>query len=155
VPLNVAAELDGFASVLVHHPRLAERQGLGTLAEMMARDKGYAAHHGWGATLDLVLSQHPGYAARHHLTALIASPAASQPTTAPQAGTTAALAPSATASAAPSSAFATTIMDATTASGSATTQTLASSPPAQLVVTVAPQSFAVDVGGVLDVAIQP
>jgi hypothetical protein len=155
VPLNVAgAELDGLASALVHHPRHAERHGLGTLAEMLVRDKAYATRHGWGATLDLVLSQHPGYAARHHLTALIASPAASQPTT-PQAGTTAQPAPSATSSTTPVSTPAMTTSDPTTPSGLAATQTLASSPPAQSVVTVAPQSFAVDVGGALDVTIQP
>src|SRR6185437_9388739 len=77
-PLNLTgAEHDLIAEQIVHRPRLAARQGLGTLAAMMARHRGYAAHHGWGATLDLVLSQHPRYAARHHLGALMTSTAGS------------------------------------------------------------------------------
>ena len=70
-------DLDAFASQLAEHPGLAAEQGLGALSLSLRRDAAYAAGHGWGGTLVMVLAEHPAYAARHHLTSLIAPPAAS------------------------------------------------------------------------------
>ena len=159
---NVArADLDVnvFATQLVHHPLMAERQGLGALAAMMDQHAGYAARHGWGATLDLVLTQHPAYAARHDLTALMASPATASPGTTSSTVTT--LATPTAAATDPASTTTTTSSPAVTnsvSSASAGGSTVAppiTSPSSPSPVSVTAQSFSVAVGGVLGVTIQP
>ena len=158
---NVArADLDVnvFATQLVHHPLMAERKGLSALAAMMDQHAGYAARHGWGATLDLVLTQHPAYAARHDLTALMASPATSSPGATSSTVTTLAT-PTA---AATDPAFTTTTsspaVTSSVSSASAGGSTVAppiTTPSSPSPVSVAAQSFSIAVGGVLDVTIQP
>ena len=66
-------DLDAFARGLVEHPQAAARRGLGSLATMLDQHAGYAARHGWGACLAMVLARHPRYAARHHLKAMLRS----------------------------------------------------------------------------------
>ena len=144
---NVArADLDVnvFATQLVHHPLMAERQGLGALAAMMDQHAGYAARHGWGATFDLVLSQHPAYAARHDLTALMATTTVTTLAT----PTAAATDPASTTTTSP----AVTDPVSTTSSGSSPVAPPITSPSP---VSVAAQSFTVAVGGVLDATVQP
>ena len=145
---NVArADLDVnvFATQLVHHPLMAERQGLGALAAMMDQHAGYAARHGWGATFDLVLSQHPAYAARHDLTALMATTTVTTLAT----PTAAATDPASTTT---TSSPAVTDPVSTTSSGSSPVAPPITSPSP---VSVAAQSFSVAVGGVLDATVQP
>ena len=144
------ADLDVFATQLVHHPLMAERQGLGALATMMDQHAGYAARHGWGATFDLVLSQHPAYAARHDLTALMATPSATTSTMTTLATPTAAATDPA--STTTTSSPAVTDPVSTTSSGSSPVAPPITSPSP---VSVAAQSFSVAVGGVLDATVQP
>ena len=151
---NVArADLDVnvFATQLVHHPLMAERQGLGALAAMMDQHAGYAARHGWGATLDLVLTQHPAYAARHDLTALMASPATTTVTTLAT-PTAAATDPASTTTT--SSPAVTNSVSSASAGGSTVAQPI-TTPSSPSPVSVAAQSFSVAVGGVLDATVQP
>ena len=144
---NVArADLDVnvFATQLVHHPLMAERQGLGALAAMMDQHAGYAARHGWGATFDLVLSQHPAYAARHDLTALMATTTVTTLAT----PTAAATDPASTTTSSPA---VTDPVSSASAGGSTVASPITSPSP----VSVAAQSFTVAVGGVLDATVQP
>ena len=66
------ADADAFARGLARHPRLAGDLGLGGLALALRQHAGYAARHGWGATLTHELDTHPRYAAAHHLTSFAA-----------------------------------------------------------------------------------
>lgn len=74
-------DLDAFAQHLVSDHRTAARLGLTILARELKQHSAYAAQHGWGGALVLVLEQHPAYTAHHHLGSLLSPPRTSQRTT--------------------------------------------------------------------------
>jgi hypothetical protein len=87
--LESGADADSFARNLVQHPRLANDLGLGGLSLALRQHAGYAARHGWGATLVYELDTHPRYAAAHHLTALLTTQTSAPGTTVATATSTA------------------------------------------------------------------
>lgn len=133
--LESGSDADSFARNLVQHPRLANDLGLGGLSLALRQHAGYAAQHGWGATLVYELDTHPRYAAAHHLTAFLATPT-------PAPGTTVAT----TTSAAP---VATKAVNTTSTSSPSSTPP--STPAAPPVIVQDPLSVAI--GGNLDVTL--
>lgn len=135
--LDARADAESFAQELVRHPGLAGEIGLGALAEALRQHDGYAARHGWAATLVHELETHPYYAAAHHLWRLVAH---ASPAPAPIAPVVAPAAPAAGAGAA-----------SPTASPPPSDPPASAAPPAVPIVAQDPQTVAV--GGYLDVTL--
>ena len=85
--LHDSSNMSSIALSLVEHPRLAMEAGLGGLSSVLRQNAGYAAQHGWAATLSRVLDAHPRYTAAHHLTAFLATQTTAPGTTAPVSST--------------------------------------------------------------------
>ena len=67
-------EIGDFALALAEHPRAAADLGLGALSQALRQHVGYAARHGWAASLVSELTSHPRYATAHHLMAAMNTP---------------------------------------------------------------------------------